>query len=398
MISGKTAARAAIVAALLTSSSAFAETRYGADVGATGGWASNPYGSTLGQTSAATLTGSFSPTVTINSPTGSTELRGSLVHTEYSRLYGGTTDYGASARLQRQISPLTSLTGGVAYSNYVRNGLYPVYDPVAGGPVTPGAPIIVDPSGSASFRERSEVLSGNLGLGFTLSPRDTINFGARATRLRFPDGIGLANDYDSYGANANYMRAIGANTSVGVGFDVSKSDYLSPALGNTTQYTPTARLSTRLAPRWNLEVSAGVTFSETRFPLGTLSRTSLSTTADLCREGDRTSFCVSGSHGVSPSSIGGSSRVTSIGARYNYTIDQRSTVNASASYARSTALFNVGSFNTDYAQASIGYDRLIRPRLSAVASVTYSDTYDSFVARSANVHGLVGLKYRFGQN
>lgn len=398
MMAVKFVGRTAVLAALFSGNAALADTRFGGDLGLTGGWASNPYGATIGETSAATLTGSFSPTVTINSPTGTAQLRGSLVHTEYSRLYGGTTDYGASASIDRQISPLTTFTAGVGYSSYVRNGLYPVYDPIAGGPVTPGAPIIVDPSGSASYRERSEVLSGNIGLGFTLSPRDSLNIAARGTRLRFPDGTGIANDYDSYGVSGNYMRAIGANTSVGVGMDVARSDYVDPAYGKTTQYTPTARLHTSVAPRWNLELSGGVTFSETSFLLGNRSTTSLSASADLCRQGDRTSFCLTGSHGISPSSIAGSSRVTSLAARYNYVIDQRSTVNASVSYSRSTALFDVGGFDTDYAQANIGYDRLIRPRLSAVVSVTYSDTYDSFVSRNANIHGLIGVRYRFGQN
>lgn len=388
----------AAIAALMIGSPALGDTRIGADLGVTGGVASNPYGTVGGNAASATLSGSFSPAVTIESPTGTTQLRGSVTHTEYSRLYDGTTDYGVSGSLSRQISPLTSLTAGLSYSSYVRNGLYPVYDPIVGGPVDPGTPIIVDPSGSANYRERSEVFSGNLGLGFTLSPRDTVNVSARGTRLRFPNGTGLSKDYDSYGGNLHYMRAIGANTSIGAGFDIGRSDYVDPAFGNTTQYTPTARLSTRLAPRISLDLSAGVTFSETSFPTGTISNTSFSASADICREGDRTTFCVSGSHGVSPSSIAGSSRVTAIGARYNYTIDQRSSLNASASYSRSSSLGGTGGSDSDYGRASVGYERVLRPRLSAVISVTYSDTYSSLVARDANIHGLVGLRYRLGQN
>jgi len=386
------------VAALLVGSAAGADTRIGADLGVTAGLASNPYGSTGGDTAAGTLSGSFSPAVTINSPTGSTQLRGTVTHTEYSRIYGGTTDYSVAGNTSQQISPLTSLTAGASYSSYVRNGLYPVFDPIIGGPVNPGDPIIVDPSGAASFRERTEVLSGQFGLGFTLSPRDSLNVSARGTRVRFPDDMGLSNDYDSYGGGLTYMRAIGPNTSIGAGLDVSRSDYVDPALGKTTQYTPTARLSTRLAPRVTADLSVGATFSETQFPTGTMNSTSFFASADICREGDRTEFCLVGSHGVSPSSIAGASQVTALGARYRYAIDQRSNINASASYSRSQALYGTGSNDTDYGQASIGYDRQIRPRLSAVVSVTYSDTYDSFVARSANFHGLVGLRYRLGQN
>ncbi|MCW2382599.1 MULTISPECIES: hypothetical protein [unclassified Sphingobium] len=388
----------AAIAALMLGSAAQADTRIGADLGVTGGVASNPYGTVGGDSAAATLAGSFAPTVTINSPTGTTQLRGSVTHTEYSRLYDGTTDYGLSGNISRQISPLTSLTAGLSYSSYVRNGLYPVYDPIVGGPVDPGSPIIVDPSGSVNYRQRSDVFSGQLGLGFTLSPRDTLNVSANGTRVRFPDNMGLSKEYDTYGGGLTYMRAIGANTSVGVGFNAARSDYLDPAFGKTTQYTPTAQLNTRLAPRLSLKLAAGLTFSETQFPAVSINNTSFYASADLCREGDRTNFCLTGSHGVSPSSIAGSSRVTAIGALYNYKIDQLSSFNASASYSRSSSLVGTGGNDSDYARASVGYERLLRPRLSAVISVTYSDTYSSLVSRNANIHGLVGLRYRLGQN
>lgn len=389
-------ASSAAIASLLVSGTSVAETRVGADVGANVGIASNPYGSTANSTASGTLNGSFTPFVTLLSPTGSTTLTGNVSHTEYTKLYDGTTDYSVSLSTAQKISPQASLSGGASYASYVNNGLYPVVNPIIGAPINPNDPIIVDPSAGANLRQRTEVLSGNAGLSFAVSPRDSIELSGRATKVSYPNGSVLSQGYKSYGGSAFYMRTISANTSIGAGIDVSRSDYDNPAFGRSTQYSPTARLNTRLAPRLSLNVSAGVTFSESDFLGGSVNSTSFSGSVGLCREGDRASFCVTGSHGVSPSTLTGSSKVTALGATYRYALTPRSNINANLSYSRSESLNNLGNVDADYGVASISYDRQILQRLSAVASVGYSDSYGSFASRGANVYASIGVRYRLG--
>jgi hypothetical protein len=50
----------------------------------------------------------------------------------------------------------------------------------------------------------------------------------------------------------------------------------------------------------------------------------------------------------------------------------------------------------DYGQASLGYNRQVSRRLSAFATVSYADSFNSIAARRANFYGSVGLRYRLG--
>ena len=392
-------AGSAALASLLVSGTSIADTRVGADVGVNAGIATNPFGATTNSAASGTLNGSFAPFLTLVSPTGSTTLRGNVSHTEYTRLYDGTTDYSVTLSTGHKISPQVSLTGGASYQSYVNNGLFPVVNPIIGAPLNPNDPIFVDPSAGANLRERTEVLSANAGLSFAVSPRDSIDLSGRATKVSFPRGSVLSQGYKSYGGSAYYMRTISANTSIGAGIDVMKNDYDNAAFGNSTQYSPTARLNTRLAPRLSLNVSAGVTFSETNLSGGTRNSTAFSGSVGLCRDGERARFCVTGSHGISPSTLTGSSRVTSIGASYQYALSPRSNLSANLSYSRSKSLSNIGNFSNDdadYGQVGITYDRQILERLSAVASVGYSDSFGSLVQRGSNLFGSIGVRYRLG--
>ncbi len=395
-------AGSAALASLLVSGTSVAETRVGADVGVNVGVATNPFGSTTNSAASGTLNGSFAPFLTLVSPTGSTTLRGNVSHTEYTRLYDGTTDYTVSLSTAHKISPQASLTGGLSYSSYVNNGLFPVINPVIGAPINPNDPIFVDPSAGANLRERTEVLSGNVGLSFAVSPRDSIDLSARGTQVSFPNGSALSQGYKSYGGSAYYMRTISANTSIGAGLDFMRNDYDNPAFGSSTQYSPTARLTTRLAPRLSLNVSAGLTFSQTDVLGGSVNSTAFSGSVGLCRDGERARFCVTGSHGISPSTLTGSSKVTSLGASYQYKLTPRSNISANLSYSRSQSLSNIPNIgnlanqDADYGQVGISYDRQILERLSAVVSAGYSDSFGSLVQRGSNLFGSIGLRYRLG--
>jgi hypothetical protein len=388
-------AHGAALALLLMSGTAMADTRVGASVGLNGGASSNPYGSGASDTTSATLNATFVPTMTIGMPTGSARLTAQVSHTEYARRYSATTDYLIAGSISQQISPLASFSGGLSFNSRVRNALYPVVNP--GGELDdPDAPIIVDPSARSSFRERTKTLSGNAGLGFSLSPHDSLNLAVRGTRVRFPSSSNLSRSYDSYGGSLSYMRAIAANTSLGASFDVSRHDYVDPNLGNGTQYSPSLRLSTRLAPRLSFNASAGLTFSNTDILGGSRNATSFSGSIGLCHGGDRANFCLNGSRSVSPTSLGGSSHVTALGSSYRYKLTERSTIGASLSYSRAQSVQGLGNVNTDYGQASLTYSRQVLEKLSAVVSLSYSDAFNAGSVRGANYSGSVGLRYRLG--
>lgn len=391
------AGRLVPVSLLLTAGAASADPRFGMNVGVSGGFASNPLGSGASGTSAGTLTGFANPIVTIDGPTGSVSLSGEVSHTEYSRLYDGSTDFAATLSTSQQISNLTSLTGGVGFRSQFRDALDSIIDPLNELPLDPDVPIVVDPSAAETYGQRSETLFANVGLTTALSPRDSLSFSGRASRASYPNSAFASQSYDNYGGGVSYLRAISANTSIGLSVDAFWSDYRHSAFGDGSRISPAAILQTRLAPRVALSVSLGVTLSDTELAVGSVKDTSLYANASLCHRGERSTLCASGSRSVAPSSITGTSLVTAAGVSYNYRIDSRSTLSAGVSYSSARSLLTgFAGQDVDYGHANLGYSRQLTQRLSAFVSAGYSDSFDSLIVRNANYSGSVGIRYRLG--
>lgn len=382
---------------LLASSAAIAETKVGADVAVNAGYASNPYGAVGGgNTGTGTLSGSFTPSIVMTSPTGTTTLGGQVSHTEYTNRYAGTTDYGVSGSTSQQLSPMTALTASAGFSSFVHNSLYPIYDPIVGIPTDPNAPIIIDPSGATSFAQRTQTIYGTVGLSQSLSSRDSVGVSGRISDVRYPNGaLGFNRAYTSYGGGLSYQRLVGRDTSVGLAVDIGRADYRGGPLNDSTQISPSVIFATKLAPRLSLNLSAGVTFSDTKVVGGSLKETLFAGSASLCNQGDRSNLCASLSRSVSPTSFSGTSKVTAFGLTHNYRLDPRSEISTSLSYSRASSVGGLGR-TTDYGTASVGYNRQIAERLSATLQLSYSDTFDASFSRGSNFYGAVGLRYRLG--
>lgn len=382
---------------LLASSAAIAETKVGADVAVNAGYASNPFGAVGGgNNGTGTLSGSFLPSVVLISPTGTTTLDGQVTHTEYTNRYSATTDYGVSGSTRQQVSRMTALTASAGFRSFVHNSLYPIFDPSVGIPTDPSAPIIIDPSGATSFAERVETIYGSAGLTTSLSSRDSVSVTGRISDVRYPNGaLAFNRPYSSYGGGIAYQRLIARDTSIGLGFDAGWADYRGGPLGDSTQLSPSVLFATKLAPRVSLNLSAGVTFSDTNVVGGSLKGTFFSGSASLCNQGDRSNLCASLSRSVSPTSFSGTSKVTAFGLNHSYKLDPRSEISTTISYSRAGSVGTLAR-TTDYGTASVGYSRQVAPRLSATLQLSYSDTFNSSLSRGSNFYGAAGLKYRLG--
>lgn len=396
-MTARTLARSAIAAALLLSGgSALAGTRFGVDVAVNGGLSTNPYGSAVNDTTSGTVSASVRPSLTLTAPTGATTISGNVTHTEYSRLYSGATDYSIGATTGHQLSGTTSVQGGVSYSSQFRSALYPIFDPVAGQPNQPNSPVIVDPGAAQSLGERISTLSGNVGLSFSLSPRDSLSVGAQAATVDYPGTSVYSRSYDSYGGNFTYLRSIDSRTSIGFGTNVSKVNYRKTMIGDSTQISPTANLRTMLSARITASLAAGVTFSDTELAGGSSRQTSFYGSANVCRKGERSSFCGDASRSVGAASVSGTSIVTAFGLSYSYALDARSDLAARISYSSARSIERLGRISTDYAQANVSYSRLLTQRLSATASATYSKSYNSLITNRDSFYGTVGINYKLG--
>lgn len=388
----------ATAAGLLASSTAWADARVGATVGVRGGYSTNPYSSNASSTGSGTITGSFSPTIQLASPTGSTSISGDITHTEFSQNhYDGATNYTVNARTSQQIAPTVSMTGGVGYSSIFRNALFANLDP-NNPPGGPDDPVIVDPTGAATFGQRTKSWYGDLGMTFTLSPRDSLTLNGQASQVDFSGtSSGLTQDFDTVSGGLSYMRVLNPTTSIGLGVNMSRSNYHDMRFGDGTQISPTLILDTRFSPRWSLNLNVGLTFSDTKLLVGSAHRTAFSGSATLCNEGDRSNFCLSGSRSVAPTALSGISTVTTVGASYRYRITSSDSITANASYSNSKRIYGIFAEDYDYITATVNYSRRLADRLSGNVAITYSDTYSSFINRSANVWGTIGISYRLGE-
>jgi len=391
----KAASLLGAAATLMTSGNALADARVGAVVGVRGGYATNPYASTVNDSGAATITGSFSPTIQLLSPTGSTQIDGDITHSEFSQRYSGATDYSASINTQQQVTPTIAMNGGANYSSRFRNALFANLNPNE-PPGGPDDPPVVDPTAGATLAQRIESFGGNLGLTFTLSPRDTLSLYAQGSQVDFNDEDTLARSYDTLSGGFSYMRALNQTTSIGLGVNVARSNYHNETFGDGTQISPSLIVNTQFSPTWSLNLSLGLTFSDTDLIEGSAKRTSFAGSATLCNSGQRSNFCLEGSRSVSPTALSGISTLTSIGASYRYEISARDTFSARAGYSNSKRIYGIFSEDFDYTNATVSYSRKFTRRLSGTVSVSYSDAYSSLVNREANFWGTIGISYRLG--
>jgi len=387
----------ASVGLLLASSAAMAETKATADVNVGGGYATNPYGSNLDNTGSATLNAAITPSIIMTSPTGSLSLRGRVAHTEYTQRYSSSTDYNVGASAVQQLNSLISLRASAGFNSQFRNLLDPILDPGVIQPENPDDPVIVDPT--ANLAQRTKSFFGSAGLSATLSPRDTLSVSAQASDVAY-SGRSNSRDYTSYGGGLSYMRAVGANTSVGLSFNASRANYKDGVVGDSTQLSPAVIFNTKLAPRLSLNMSVGATFSDTSLLIGSVKQTSFSGSIGLCNAGERSSLCANASQSVRPTSIGGTSTVTSLGGSYRYQLDTLSQIGANISYSRSNSLVDLGNRRTSYGRGGINYSRDLTRRLSATAALSYGDSFgadfNSSRAQSGNFYGTVGIRYRLG--
>ncbi len=384
-------------AALAAHVPAFADSRVGADVQVTGGYSTNPFSAAGGDAGSAMATASFLPFIDLVSPAGNTRLSGEVTRTEYARRYDGQTDYAGGVSTRLQASPRTAISGNANYSSRVINALNPILNPLNPLPGDPNLPVIVDPATLGSFQQRTKMLSGGVQVQHQLTARDSLSFGVNGAAVRYGATSLPQSNYDYYGGNVGYQRSISAYTAIGVSMGANRTLYKQAGFGNTTSFSPSATLQTRLSPTLSINAAAGVTFTDTDIAGASRKFTAFSGSISLCKKGDRSNLCAQASRSVAPSAFNGVSTQTSAGLNYSYTLDPRSQITASASYSRQAGVAGISNVQTfDFGYASLGYSRQVTRRLSAVATLSYSDSFNSIAARPANFYGSVGLRYRLG--
>jgi hypothetical protein len=249
-------------------------------------------------------------------------------------------------------------------------------------------------------RRRSAQLSGDTSIGVTA--RDSLTLSAYGEVTRYGQSGGLIlGDYNAYGGTAGYQRRISSYFNVGLQGSASLYDYRS-GFGNSRVYSVSATASGRLSPLWSVNGSLGVSFVDGS-TAGSTRATSISGSLNACRRGQRSTLCAQAARQVSPTGVGGTQYVTTVGLNWSEQLSERSGLSLNADYSKVGSgdlrlVSNGLPLQSQYVQATAGYNHQLRRRLGLVASAYVRQLFGGGgnVDRAVDVGGQAGISYRFG--
>lgn len=403
------------VALLALAPAARAETRATMDVSAGARAGTNPYLVSGSSTGAVAGTIEVSPVVTTSNGTSTLRLDSGVRFDRYLRRYADDLSARAGLTFDKRFSEQTQLTVGGVFSTSM-GGARDLFRPElgngaglgsgtpgAGGGIGSGQGGLIDPTADVTVtgaRFRQYNYGANARLGARLSSRGQLSLGGGANFFDSASSIGQP--FSQYVADVGYNRILNGRSQVGVQLAYSKVDYRQRIAGDGDVITPSLTGTFKLSETMSLTGRAGVSLSSIRQLNGTRAKdTAFAGQVSLCRNGEYSTFCLSGNRNVQATSLGGVSTVTTVSLSHSWRMSERDTLTTSANYgqteqpAASAAQF--GTNRTKLALASAVYLRRISERLFLTVSPQYEKAWGQPVKRNANVAGMIGLRYRFGQ-
>lgn len=387
---------AALAAAALIApavADAQSETRASIDVAPGVGYSSNPFSGTGSDLGAAYAGLDITPSLSVSTARNTLAVTGSASLQQYFTRYSDNTSYRVSADYAGRPSERVTTHLRMDISSSIIGG----YDSFANGVIQPGGPTVPSPTDLGLFgsrdRRRGAYATGDISVA--LSQHDSVNASAFYEAARYRRFADIAN-YDGMGGTLGYNRQLSANTRIGLQGTVSRYDYPG-ARGQSTVYTVNATGSTKLSQFWTIDGAIGMSFVNST-TIGSTNAASLSGSANLCRQGELSTFCLNGSRSVRPTGLNGTQYVTLAGASWSRRLSSVDSVSLRASYTMengSRAIVLPG-LRAQYLATSASYERRLSERLRFTASAQYRDIFTSNLNRPADFGGRIGISYRFG--
>ena len=409
-------AAAGALALLAAGQASAAETSFAGTLDLRAGYGSNPYLNSERSSGSGLVGGTLTGSLTSRAALSTTTLTGVADISQNFQHYGRNENYSVDlSRVQQLSERLTvsadanyanTLNPGISYQNSFSAGaIYPVVGtPAVGGAgatasdpsliaTTPtfGVPVgVFDASSLDLFTlgQRSERFGGNAGITWTPGARDQLSVNGYGTRTSYKSFNG---DYVGYGGSATYLRTLSSRTRVGIdgGVGFVRSDNYP----ESHSYNADVVLIQQLNAIWNFNGRVGVIV-----PAGGYSRgqsATLGFSGTLCGTYPRSTFCVSASRQAAPTGIGGLRTDLQFTASLSYSLDERTRVNAAATYDHSAAQTFVPRQN--FYQASIGASRDVSRRIALGASARYQKRASAGPFVGASGYSLtVDVITRFG--
>jgi hypothetical protein len=239
------------------------------------------------------------------------------------------------------------------------------------------------------LRQRRNLLSLDVGLDTQTGPHSFWTFGINGSQADYPHASGLVSSYRTIGLDVTHKRVISPTTTLGGRIDAYAVDYRNAPTSKV--YTPQIFLSQRLPMRWTIEASAGASVRDN----GTM-RAIFSGQLTICRTGEQDRLCFAASRAPAVTGFSGVRTQSALSALYDYRLDLRSTVSASASYSwiASDASNIIGSRR--FFSANATYRRDMGHNFSLFAALDYRHIQSKGVTVKADRSGRLGASVRFG--
>ena len=297
------------------------------------------------------------------------------------------------ARLFADVSA-TYQEGGQLYTRVL--GL-PVIPPVTpGGTIVP--PILVPPTSDfLSVTGREYSLSGHGGGTFALGAQDSMTLSSGIDHVIFRSG-GERTSYTTIPVSLAYDHQLSARSTVGARVVAQDTEYDGPA--SFRMITPQLTGRTVLAERITLDGAIGVSFATIDNGVVTRHSTGLSASADLCGQGETSSFCAHVAADEQAATTAGPARSLNGGVDYTQRLDADQTVQFSLGathYSAPTSVITGRTFSSsNFYHAAASYSRRFATRLFGGVNLAVRKLTQNGPDPKTDLNGSLFIRYRFG--
>lgn len=374
---------AGLSSALPLAAAQAASMQYGGYIDAHAGYGSNPFFNINSPGPSALVGATLSGSILRTTAQSRSILTAEADVSQYLKHYGNTQNYAARLRHNQQLSQVLAVAADINYENAINPS--PSFS-------TRTADLL--PQGDLlTIGQRTRRLSGGADLTWEPNERDLFQAGINGSHATFSGG--QASAYNSYGANIGYLRTLNSRTKIGV--QGTASTINSSIYPDSHSYSLGLQLTQQISPVWRFDGGVSLILQTTR---GRSSKTP-GFNGSLCGTYPRYTFCLIASRFSAPSGLGGLRTDTQAGARMNYKLTTRSTLDLSATYDISKSEQGVLP-RQKYYEAAAAYRRELTPRLSVgVSGRVQGRDYGPLFATGGNkVTGYTGtanVVWKFGR-
>lgn len=348
------------------------------------------------------------PSVFLEEGRHQTVVEGSLMLSQYTNGYGLDDSASVNIASNRALTERTSLRMRASASSSRRN----LRDQLAGSSSSPldesdaalPEPVDLDPTNFGT-RARTTNIATSVSIERQLSEIESFSGTVSAGQSFFEDTAGV--DFTNASMFLSYDRQLTPQTNIGLQGQVSLTDYDESIIGtgstngDANVYGLAATLAHNLNALWGAKAVLGANFVDRNAgPTDREGDFLFVANVALCRSGLQTKFCITASRSAQPTALAGVSTVSSIGASYEYRLDEDSTFSVSSFFGRSGRGRLDAFANDARSQSVMGASARFRHDLSDRATLLIQSAYSDIESSQQNVAGdysiSLGISFRLG--